>query len=211
MKKKLIVLVIFALTLTGCAGKTINISEVPEGEITPPVTTTPPPPENVENPNIPEIPPEDIENPGTELFIPEQPDETDNNTTIDAPPADDNSIVQTARALIGIEFTNGGSSPSEGFDNSGFIYYVLRENGYVNSPRGLQEQSAMGNKIDSITELRAGDLVFFSENSERAQFGGIYVGDGVMVSCRMEGETVNEFNIMVNYYIDNFFVGVRVL
>jgi cell wall-associated NlpC family hydrolase len=204
--------------LTGCAGETINIAD---SDFTPPVTTTPaddgipddtPPatsPPVTDNPD--DNTPERVERPGTEPFLPETPGD---DITDDIPPSTtdgDNSIVQTARSLIGIEFASGGSSPAEGFDNSGFIYYVLRENGYVNCPRGLQEQAVMGNRVSSLNELRPGDLVFFSESGDRAQFGGIYAGNGVMVSCRMQGETVNEFNIMTNYYIDNFFVGVRVL
>lgn len=126
-------------------------------------------------------------------------------------PVEENLIVLTAQTLLGITFTEGGSSPSEGFDNSGLIYYVLRENGYVNCPRSLYEQTVMGNMIGSISELRSGDLVFFSESGEKAQFGGIYIGGGIMISCRMPGEKVMEFNITSNYYKQNFFKGIRVL
>ena len=51
-----------------------------------------------------------------------------------------NGIVATAEALMGIEFAEGGDEPSEGFDNSGFIYYVLRENGYIACPRQISGQ-----------------------------------------------------------------------
>ena len=126
-------------------------------------------------------------------------------------PFDENQIVLTARSLIGIKFKDGGSSPEDGFDNSGFIHYVLRENGYVNSPRGLQEQAVMGNKIRSLSDLRSGDLVFFSENGERATFGGIYIGGGIMICCRMPGEAVREIDITAKFYRENFFTAVRVL
>jgi cell wall-associated NlpC family hydrolase len=126
-------------------------------------------------------------------------------------PFEENQIVLTAQSLLGIEFTDGGSSPDEGFDNSGFIHYVLKQSGYTNSPRGLREQAVMGNEIGSISELISGDLVFFSDNGERATFGGIYIGDGIMISCRMPGETVMEFNITIKYYLDSFFTGIRVL
>jgi cell wall-associated NlpC family hydrolase len=69
----------------------------------------------------------------------------------------------------------------------------------------------MGNPIDSISELISGDLVFFSDSGERAAFGGIYMGDGIMISCRMPGETVREFDITTPYYRESFFIGVRVL
>jgi hypothetical protein len=126
-------------------------------------------------------------------------------------PFEENLIVLTAQSLIGTQFRDGGGSPEEGFDNSGFIHYVLRENGYVNSPRGLQEQAVMGSRIESLVELRSGDLVFFSDNGERAQFGGIYIGDGIMISCRMPGEAVREIDITAKFYRENFFTAVRVL
>ncbi|MCL2018125.1 MAG: C40 family peptidase [Oscillospiraceae bacterium] len=126
-------------------------------------------------------------------------------------PIEENQIVSLARTLIGVEFVDGGDSPSEGFDNSGFIYYVLKSNGYVNCPRGINEQASMGDRIDSISDLKSGDLVFFSDSGEMVQFGGIYIGDGIMVSCRMPGELVREFDITSSYYSNSFFTGVRVL
>lgn len=124
---------------------------------------------------------------------------------------EENKLTMTAETLIGIPFADGGSSPDFGFDNSGFIYYVLKQNGYVNCPRGLSDQAAMGVKISQMNELKSGDLVFFSENGENAQFGGIYKGDGIMISCQSPGQTVKETDISTKYYVNNFFTGVRVL
>jgi len=186
-----------ALVLTGCTVKKADDEPVAgepsstEEHNEPPATTNTP--ERVERPDP--VPPDE--------FI---PDDLNPDTVFD-----DNAIVYTARELIGIEFRSGGSSPGEGFDNSGFIHYVLRANGYVNSPRVLHEQTVMGNRIYSMSELLPGDLVFFSESGDRAQFGGIYTGGGIMISCRMQGETVDEFDITENYYINNFYVAVRVM
>jgi cell wall-associated NlpC family hydrolase len=164
------------------------------------------PPETHESTENPESKPsESTENPN------EKPNTAAEEIEPALSPSEENQIVLTAKSLIGIPFRDGGSSPEDGFDNSGLIHYVLRENGYVNCPRGLQEQAVMGNKIGSISELRSGDLVFFSDNGERATFGGIYAGDGIMISCRMPGEAVREVNITAKYYVDSFFTGVRVI
>ncbi|MCL2696861.1 MAG: NlpC/P60 family protein [Oscillospiraceae bacterium] len=136
---------------------------------------------------------------------------TETSGEISVAPIEENQIVLTAQSLLGISFADGGSTPGEGFDNSGFIHYVLRHNGYVNCPRGIQEQAGMGNKIGSIPELISGDLVFFSDSGYKATFGGIYIGGGIMISCRMPGEVVKEIDITVKYYLDSFFTGVRVL
>jgi cell wall-associated NlpC family hydrolase len=69
----------------------------------------------------------------------------------------------------------------------------------------------MGNKVYSIPDLKPGDLVFFSDSGDRAQYGGIYIGGGVMISCRMPGEVVREINITGAHYEKTFFTGVRVL
>ena len=131
-------------------------------------------------------------------------------------PADDtpydedmaHSIMATARSLIGIDFADGGDRPENGFDNSGFIYYVLRENGYITCPRGVEAQSEMGAAL-SYEELRAGDLAYFYDEEMKAvQFGGIYCGDGIMIACLMPGTQVKEINIATNYYKQHFYRGV---
>lgn len=120
------------------------------------------------------------------------------------------SIIATAHSLIGIDFADGGDTPGAGFDNSGFIYYVLRENGYITCPRGLSAQSGMG-AVKTYDELKAGDLVFFyDEMLEDVGFGGIYCGDGVMVACLMPGTQVKEINITTPYYQKHFYRGISV-
>ncbi len=118
------------------------------------------------------------------------------------------SIMVTAHSLIGIDFTDGGDTPTAGFDNSGFIYYVLRENGFISCPRGVYEQSQMGTAL-SYSELRPGDLAYFyAEDMATVSFGGIYCGDGIMVACLMPGTQVKEININTQYYTNHFYRGV---
>lgn len=148
------------------------------------------------------------------------PDTAESVTTSDAPltevtttePDDpintENGIVQTAEALIGIPFAENGTTPSEGFDNSGFIYYVLRENGFINCPRRTQEQAAMGTNID-YDRLKSGDLAFFSSNgSGSLDFGGIYIGEGQMIYSPMPGQTVKVADITSDYWKNSFVTGV---
>lgn len=118
-------------------------------------------------------------------------------------------IASSAVSLIGTPFLENGDTP-EGFDNSGFIYYVLRENGFIACPRTTDAQSRMGAVI-SRDELKTGDLVFFgNDGSGLADFGGIYIGGGRMVCCQMPGTTVKEVDITTDYYTENFFGGVSV-
>lgn len=127
-----------------------------------------------------------------------------------APPQSDvaQGVISTARSLIGIDFTDGGDSPDAGFDNSGFIYYVLRENGYITCPRGVAAQSEMGTAVE-FDKLQAGDLAFFyNDDMATVGFGGIYCGGGNMIACLMPGTTVREINIDSDYYRSHFCRGV---
>lgn len=120
------------------------------------------------------------------------------------------SIVATANSLIGTPFVYGGQTP-DGFDSSGFIYYVLRENGFHNCPRSIAKQAAMGRQL-TFDELKPGDLVlFYNDYSATPAFGGIYIGDGKMVASltppnREHG--VMAADITTLYYQKRFFCGV---
>lgn len=139
-------------------------------------------------------------------------DETTTPSELQVPPSGEidreNTIVQTAEALVGIPFTENGSTPADGFDNSGFIYYVLRENGFINCPRLIRDQSVMGENI-GYSELKSGDLAFFTNGGGTADFGGIYIGNGIMIFSPMPGQNVREADITTAYWRDCFVTGVR--
>lgn len=122
------------------------------------------------------------------------------------------NIVNTAKSILErepkIPFVENGAS-LDGFDNSGFIFYVLRENGFMTCPRGLNEQSKMAARLE-FDELKRGDLVFFCNEGSpnEAGYGGIYVGDGKMIACLMPGTFVQEVDISGSYYEENFYCGV---
>lgn len=117
------------------------------------------------------------------------------------------SVIDMAQSLIGVPFAEGGDSPA-GFDNSGFIYYVLRQNGFLTCPRGAVAQSKMGTRLE-YDELKKGDLVYFyNESGTDAGFGGIYIGGGKMIACLMPGTLVKEVDITGDYYKTNFYGGV---
>jgi cell wall-associated NlpC family hydrolase len=128
------------------------------------------------------------------------------------PPAAESvaGITDLAISLIGEPFLFGGDAPGTGFDSSGFIYYVLRSNGYVAVPRGLNDQTGFGTQISGYDDLQAGDIVFFSTGGARAEFGGIYIGGGSMITCQDEGQTVKEVSITSSFYRDSFFCATRV-
>lgn len=190
---------VIIISVAVSAGKSSEESSAPSGDSKPSVTTQNTTQQSVENSSVPE------ENNVHSAPATEESSEPDRVT--DAQTAE--NIISLARSLIGTDFVDGGASPVEGFDNSGFIYFVLRENGYITCPRGVSAQAEMGAALER-SELQPGDLVFFSESGAAAEFGGIYAGDGVMIACLMPGTQVKEVNITTDYYTKNFFRGVAI-
>ena len=85
------------------------------------------------------------------------------------------AVVKTAKRLIGVPYVFGGTTPS-GFDCSGFLQYVFKENGIL-IPRLADEQYKLGKAVNT-KELSAGDLVFFTTYEAGASHCGIYLGEG---------------------------------
>lgn len=122
------------------------------------------------------------------------------------------NIANTAKNILErvpkVPFSENGAS-LDGFDNSGFIYYVLRENGFMTCPRGLKDQTKMAARLE-FNELKRGDLVFFCNEGDRSEagYGGIYIGNKKMIACLMPGTFVQEVDISGKYYAENFYCGV---
>lgn len=114
-------------------------------------------------------------------------------------------VADSASTLIGTPFTENGASP-DGFDNSGFIYYVLRENGYITCPRTTEAQSVMGAKISYYDEMKPGDLMFFgTDDASEAAYGGIFIGKGKMIACLSTSMEVCEVDVTTKYYTSRFY------
>jgi len=87
------------------------------------------------------------------------------------------SIVVVARSQIGTRYRYGGTTPSGGFDCSGFVRYVLSAIQLV-LPRTAAQQGELGATIPKdTTRLRPGDLLTFGRGG-RVTHIGIYVGNG---------------------------------
>jgi cell wall-associated NlpC family hydrolase len=87
------------------------------------------------------------------------------------------SIVMVARSQIGTRYRYGGTTPSGGFDCSGFVRYVLSAIQLV-MPRTAAQQAELGATIPKdTTRLRPGDLLTFGRGG-RVTHIGIYVGNG---------------------------------
>jgi cell wall-associated NlpC family hydrolase len=93
------------------------------------------------------------------------------------PEARQDSIVHLARQHLGRRYVFGGTSPTRGFDCSGFTQYLARAFN-VNLPRTAAQQARAGREIPRDRSLlRPGDLLTFGRGG-RVTHVGIYVGNG---------------------------------
>ena len=138
------------------------------------------------------------------------PESSDNSSTINDLRT---QIVSTAEALVGVDYVSGMATPEQGFDNSGLIYYVLRENGFIKCPRGTAAQKEMGTTVP-LSEIEPGDILFFtdkdSETGEMIDFAGIYTGNGQLIYSPYPGEKVKFADLNSSYWQNCFSRAVRV-
>ena len=138
------------------------------------------------------------------------PESSDNSSTINDLRT---QIVSTAEALVGVDYVSGMATPEQGFDNSGLIYYVLRENGFINCPRGTAAQKEMGTTVP-LSEIEPGDILFFtdkdSETGEMIDFAGIYTGNDQLIYSPYPGEKVKFADLNSSYWQNCFSRAVRV-
>lgn len=118
-------------------------------------------------------------------------------------------IANYAKKYIGYNYVSGGTTPSNGFDCSGFVYYVYNSCGYSLS-RLCPVQAKTGVEV-TRDNLSAGDLVFFS-NGSNGSIGhvAIYVGNGTIVHAANTRRGVTTDTINSGYYNTYYYTARRV-
>ena len=98
------------------------------------------------------------------------------------------AVLTTGDSYLGTRYTYGGSAPQTGFDCSGFVQFVYSRNG-ITLPRTSRQQStagrSMGAKLDD--NLRAGDLLFFSQGGDVVDHVAIYAGNDRILHSTSSG------------------------
>jgi cell wall-associated NlpC family hydrolase len=92
-------------------------------------------------------------------------------------------VLAIARQYEGLMYSYGGTSPSTGFDCSGFTQYVFGKVG-VSLPRTAEAQRQATTRVSNP---QPGDLVFFGSPAYHV---GIYAGNGMMWDSPRSGKAV---------------------
>ena len=119
-------------------------------------------------------------------------------------------LIDYAKKYIGKKYQRGAEGPSK-FDCSGFVLYCTRYVGF-SLPRTSINQSKMTQyaKITKISDLKAGDLVFFQTHTRPIGHVGIYIGNNQFIHCAPGvGVQIKTF-VKGSYYYTRFRWGRRI-
>jgi cell wall-associated NlpC family hydrolase len=118
-----------------------------------------------------------------------------------------NSLVEdvllNAISLEGTKYKYGGSSPTTGFDCSGFVNYVYARAANIALPRTAHGISRVGQTINK-NDLQPGDLVFFNTTRTAFSHVGIYVGEGNFIHAPSRGGSVRVESMQTSYWEKRF-------
>jgi hypothetical protein len=113
------------------------------------------------------------------------------------------AMITEGEKYLGRAYVWGGSNPSQGFDCSGFVCWVLNHSGWSvgrTDCNGLKAKCT----VVSEDEARPGDLIFFKgtqRNRRGATHVGIYCGNGTMLHC---GNPIQYTSVRGRYYREHF-------
>ena len=117
------------------------------------------------------------------------------------------AIVATAKQYLGYKYVYGGSSPSTGFDCSGFTSYVFKQHGITLS-RTSAGQYGNGVAV-SRANLQPGDLVMFGKSS--ITHVAIYIGGGQIIHASTPSTGVRIDSLSTGYYNNNYYGARRIV
>ena len=188
----------------------VNESHPPAEPAPPPAEETPPPAEAAPPPPAETPPPAEATPPPAEATPP--PAEA-TPPPAEAPAGNEARGVQASKfayTLVGKAYRYGSAGPNA-FDCSGLTLYVYNKFG-VKLPHkaSMQFSSRYGTVIRSMSDLRAGDLVFFQNTAGPGiSHTAIYVGGGKMVGASSPRTGVQLNSIGESYWRKHWAGGLR--
>jgi cell wall-associated NlpC family hydrolase len=92
-------------------------------------------------------------------------------------------VLELAYRCLGIPYRHGGTT-TRGFDCSGFVKYVFKENG-IELGRSSRDQAQDGVPV-TLAQIKPGDLIFFRMHQRKRDRShidhvGLYVGNGQFI------------------------------
>ncbi len=146
-----------------------------------------------------------------------EPADDEINALIDGKPYEmpqlADSLLDLGRSLIGTRYRYGGTSVQSGFDCSGFVGYLFREEVGLELPRSTRELINLDAPKVARADLEPGDLILFNDRGRgRVSHAGIYLGDDQFIhssSSRSGGVRIDSLDD--SYWNRSYLQAKRVL
>ena len=123
------------------------------------------------------------------------------------------NVLTHGLSLVGTKYRYGGSSVKTGFDCSGFVGYLFKEEVGMQLPRSTREMINLDAPVVKRGELEPGDVIFFNNSGRgRVSHAGIYLGDDQFIhssSSRSGGVRIDSLDD--NYWKKSYLEAKRVL
>lgn len=116
-------------------------------------------------------------------------------------------LVSRAMNYLGTPYRYGGTSPSTGFDCSGFVYYLYGAVFGQRIPRMPQDMAREATPV-ARGDLKRGDLIMFGYRGTITHIG-IYSGNGQFVHATHRGSPVMVTSLDADYYNTRYMKAVR--
>ncbi len=115
-----------------------------------------------------------------------------------------NQMVNYALQFVGNRYVWGGNDPHTGADCSGFVKYVYSHVAGVTLNRVSRDQARQGKRIQS-SQMRPGDLIFYTNSKGVVNHVAMYIGNGEIVhaASRKSGIKISSWNYRNPYRIVN--------
>ena len=123
------------------------------------------------------------------------------------------SMLAHGLSLVGTRYRPGGTSVQSGFDCSGFVVFLYKQELGIQLPRSTREMITLDAPKVARSELEPGDIIFFNNRGRgRVSHAGIYLGDNQFIhssSSRSGGVRVD--SLADRYWNSSYMLAKRVL
>ncbi len=123
-----------------------------------------------------------------------------------------NRLLARAEELIGTPYRSGGTT-TRGFDCSGFVNYLFKQEAGISLPRSSRDLMRMAKQRVARADLAPGDIILFNRNGRgRVSHTGIYLGDNRFIhssSHRSGGVRID--SLSNRYWNKSYLAAKRVL